>query len=482
MRKISQARRAAGQRNGELNAHRDRNQNRLIAMEAADLYGGTIDPLMPANLTFEMVFGALWGRKKGARQYKQARELSTSSDFFGATIYLKEIFFNDGFSFGEDKNTKLKKWLREQGYDFARIVNDAWQEWLTCDNVVAFWQQREKQSDGLPIVTILDCEICDYKNAFGFETLTLQLPKVNFSAEELSRMSAKGLDKRYLDAIKDGKKLVLDESNGERFKVLTRAKLGKGLAPPRVGLVLQQLSVMELFGIGDWAAASMMKKVMRQFQKGHEIKAGPLAGQPTHFLKVKEAKQILNAQKNKDGAYDSVTNFDMNTKFPFIDPRYFDAKKFEGTLARLERWAGPVGRILLAGQSQSPYLMDAFETEGKRQRRLIGDFLAAIFRDESFVGNNPPPVDLVPRWNQRSFTPAKMLIEMGRFLYSDGLLSGPTAREWFELDDKEEGDLQEKAAKKRQRYTPPFEAKQGMVAGSTKGGRPVESPTGIAQE
>jgi len=484
--KISQARRAAGMRAEELNGHRGRGAGkRLVAMEAADILGGTIEPLMPANLMFENIYAALFGRKQGKEQFKQARQLAESSDFLSSIIYLKELFFNDSFSFGENNNTKLKNWLRAQAYDFSRVVNDAWQEWLVCDNVVAFWQAAG-ESDGkgqLPVVTILDCEICEYKNAFGMEMLTLSVPKLGLSSAELARLKASGLDNRYVEAISGGKKLLLDKTEGDRFKVLTRAKVGKGLAAPRVGSVLTQIGAMDLLGIGDWAAASMMKKVIRQFKKGHEITAGPLAGQPIHFLKKKESDQIKNANKNKDGAYDSVTNFDVNIGYPFMDPNYFTIKKMEGTLSRLERWAGPIGRLLLAGPTQSPYLMDAFETEGRRQRKLISDFLASIFSDESFIGNADPPVDLVPRWSPVTFTSKKNLIELSRFAQPNGIASPQTTREWLGLNDKEEGDRLVTANKNKQRFTPPFEAKQGIVSGTgPKGGRPTETPSGVPAE
>jgi hypothetical protein len=495
MKKISQAKRNASALRREANSHTGRNGNALISMEA-DLYGGGIEPLMPANLTFENLFRAYWGKKQGAERFEQARDLSESSEFFSTIIYLKEIFFNDGLNFGEQRrgysggNSKLATWLKKQTaaadeekqYDFARVVNDAWREWLICDNIVAFWQENKLGRGSLPVVTILDCELCDYKNAFGAETLKIKVPKVTLDSDELNRLAGKGLDQRYLDAIKNGKSLTLDESKGERFRVLTREKLGRGLGTPRVGQVLNDLSVMDLFGIGNWSAASMMKDVIRQVVKGHQIKQGPLAGQAMHFIKKKDADNFKKALRNKRGAFDVFTNFDVEVKFPFIDPKYFDAKKFEGTLSRLENWAGPLGKLMLAGQ-QSPFLMDMFGTEGRRQRQLVADFLAGIFNDPSFLGEaNNPPKDLIPQWNPRSFTIQKMLIELARFAYTDGLVSPQTAREWLDLDDKEEGDRLEQAGKKPKRFTPVFEAKQGMVAGSNKGGRPVESPTGTPAE
>lgn len=474
MRKASQAQRAAktllnGSRSGA-------GKQKLVAMDA-DLFGGTLEPLMPFVGALDKMFSSFFGRKdKPSERFKQARELSESSDFFGSVIYLKNLFFNDGFNFGERQNKPLLKWLRGKNYDFARVADDVWQEWLICDNVVAFWIATKDEK--LPIVTVLDCEMCEYRNAFGIETLSVQLPKLGLTDADYKRLKDKGLDERYIDALRTGKKLVLDESKGEFFKVLTRAKLGRGLGPPRVDSVLQQLSIMEVLGIGDWAWARQMSRAMRQFQKGHEIKQGPWSGQSMHFLKAAEASQIKKANAKKEGAYDSATNFDLNVKFPFPDPRVFDQKKYDGTLARLEFWAGPIGKLLLAISEQSPYAMDMFQAEGFAHRQKVGEFLRSIFMHESFIGTDRPSADLVPRWNPRSFTSIKNLTELARFGYTDGIVSPQTVREWLGVSDEEEGDRQEAASKKPKRYTPPFEAKQGMVAGGNRGGRPVETPSG----
>lgn len=470
MKRLSQAAKAARQVRADLAG---RNGKTLVSMEAG-LLGGTIEPLMPANLTFQNVFRSFWRNKKGAEQFKLVRTVAESSEFFSSMIYLKEIFFNDRFSFGEANNKKTAKWLKEQGYDFNRVVNDTWREWLTCDNVVAFWVE---QDEGLPIVTILDCELCDYKNAFGAETLKLKIPQVTLKSEELAQLKARGLPERYIDAIKNGRELTLDPDQGEHFRVLTRAKLGKGLDKPRVDSVLLALSTMELFGIGDWAAAEQMKKVMRQISSGHSITNGPLAGQAMHFLKTKTANQIKAQLKGKDGAFDMVTNFDILVKYPFLDPKYFDAAKMKGTIERLQRWAGPLA-MMLGNPQMIPNLIDLFETEGRSQRDRVSKFLGSIFSDETFLGKVKltSGAELVPQWNPHTFTTQKMLNEIVRLGYSNGLISPQSARGMLEMDNDVEGDLMEEAATKPKRYRPMFEAKQGLVAGANKGGRPQDNP------
>jgi hypothetical protein len=439
--------------------------------------------ILPANLQLDKVYRDSWMGRKGPEKYKQARELAESDTFLSAILYLKELFFNDRFTFAGlampfamlpriAKPDGLAKWLLDTKYDFGRVVNDVWQEWLRCDNVVVFWN-KPSGKDMLPTLTVLDCEICEYSNAFGIETLKLKFPKVTLDAKAKADLLQKGLDQRYIDAITSGKPMQVDPEKDERFRVLTRAKLGKGLASPRIGGVLQSLSTMELLGLGDWAAAWMMKKVTRLVTKGHEIRNGPLAGRPTHFIKKKEADAIAANLQGKDGAHDTVANFDIKMTFPSLDPKYFDAQKMEGTLRRIEAWAGPIMLMLREGQV-SPYALEMFGAEGRKQRELVGGFLQDIFNSEDFIGEHEaPPQPLVCRWNRNSFTSSKILLQMIQLGYNNGIMSPQTSREDLDLNDEEESARQEAAGKNRQGYTPPFEAKQGIVG---KGGRPSDSP------
>jgi hypothetical protein len=471
-------------------------------------------PLMPRNLVVGNFLADLFGKKTGPERFAQARRLAKWIDFFATVIYLKETFFNDGFSFGESRpgftggDAKLKRWLDAQvtaggqPYDFSQIVNDAWGDWLVYDNAIAFWTEPENvqrptlnaqrpTGEGLPRVIMLDPEACEYTNAFGVERLKIRLEKVTLKPEDEADLRKRGMPERYIKALKEGKPFLVDPEEGDHFRVLSRAKLGKGLGDPRISSILEQLSTMELFGLGDWAGASQMKKVVRQFIKGHEIKQGPLAGQPTHFLKVKEQKLIHNAFKDKDGAFDAVTNFDLAVKYPFLDPKFFDHNKMSGTLNRLTQWAGGLFLLFREGQV-SPYAMEVFSAEGRAERSKMSKFLASIFADESFIGGatKAPPAELVPQWSPWTFFTQKMMNELVRLGISNGIMSGPSAREAMGLDDKIEGDRIEASRKKKERYTPVFEAKQGMGlsqtggsgGGKNPGGRPTPQPTDPIQE
>lgn len=445
-----------------------------------------ITPLLPANLAFENVYRAFWNRKSGPLQFEQARSVAGTSDFLLGVFYLKEVFFNDAFRFlgtspspykvGPD--AKLSAWVREQEYPFARVVSDVFQEWLVCDNVVAYWTKNDGKE--LPPITILDCEVCDYRNAFGKESLKLKVAKVTLGDEE-----AAGLPPRIANALKKGEDLKLDEGEGDRFKVLTRAKLGKGLGRPRMGGILLQLSTMELLGVADWAGAFQHKKVMRQFKKGHETRYGARNGSSANFIKAADAKAIHAANKGKDGAYDTVTNFDVDVKYPHFPTEFFDTKKYDGTLRRLEAWAGPLAAIMKQGQV-NPLLFDLFAQEGRRCREQVGGYLDSIFNHPDFLGKAKPPSPLLCQWNPRSFTSLKMMMELVRLAGGSGYMSPQTARECLDLDDRMEGDLMAAAHGKKKRYTPPFEAKQGMAgnAAPKAGGRPSGSPhpTGGPQE
>src|SRR5581483_2869744 len=299
-----------------------------------------LTPLSPANLQTPDGFLAPW-RVKGREMFRRCRELVAKNDFVERVINLKLAFCNDAFGFvdpeaqaldakmrkeGESqrKPSKLEAWLAKIDFDFPRVAEDAWLEFLTCDNVVAFWRSADSVPvDGLPAVTILNCEDVELLNVFGEESVKVWPKKVTLSKEQKA-----ALPQRYAKAIETGGSFTLSADQGECWRVLKRAKSGGTLGEPRLGAIFDELSTRDLLELGDWAGAWTMKDVIRQIKKGHKIDSGPLAGDPKHFLKVPQQKRIMAQHKNKGGAFTVVTNFDISYAFPFLDPRFFDESKY----------------------------------------------------------------------------------------------------------------------------------------------------------
>lgn len=448
-------------------------------------------PLMPANLIDMNTFQAPW-RKSGRELFKRCRELASENDFVQRVLWLKDCYFARGVRAGvraaralgtdqtESDARRAVRAARANGADLndridridgellrliRQLSDDAWTEYLVCQAAVAFWR-RPAQGEGLPAVTILDCEDLEYTEVFGVGSLKV-FPKKMVLTEDQKR----ALGPRLAEAVGTGKPLTLDRDLGECWKVLKLGKAGSsGLGTPRMAAILDMLSQRELLKIGDWAGAWTIKDVIRQIKKGHEITQGPLAGQPQYFLKNAERKRIADQMKNKGGAYTAITNWDLYYGFVHLDPKYFDAKKYEGVHMHLAAWAGPVELMRREG-TVSPYLIKAFENEGLRERERVAAFIEEILSDPDLVGDGEAkvPEGIKVGWDPHAFKNLQEIYEWVR-AGSNGQVSPQSQREALGVDDAAETALMREAHKRRMDYTPPFEPRQGLL--DNPNGRP----------
>lgn len=430
-------------------------------------------PLMPRNLTSPEIFRTDWTCDTMAERFSVARRLADRNDWVGALLYIKHNYFADGFRFC-DLSKKVKVWrtkAQSKGFDFIRFSGDVWTEWLACDNVVVFWREPKKGSGKLPSVVVLDCEICTYDDTLGAKSL-----KVKPGHKKLSDAQIRMLGPRWAKAWIEGREVELMEDQGEYFEVLSRAKVGKGMGEPRIVQVLESLSTYELLGLADWTGAWEHKDLIQHITKGHEIKNGDLAGLPKHFITKKQQAAIMKAMKVLSGGRRVVTNFDMKILWQFLNPNFFDGKKYDGTVAKLENWGGAAALLLKSGQT-SPLLMDVFAAEGRSNRQKVGNFIDRILNNANFHAELPPPEEVQVGWNEQSFLNIKMMLEWIRLGCANGLVSPQTGRNAMGVENDTETALMREAHKHPEDFTPPFEAKQGMVGGSKGGGRPSDKPT-----
>ena len=427
----------------------------LTSYEAAEV-GSLLTPLLLGERNTADAFLAKWRATTTRDRFEKARKIHETNSYVRDTLHLKEVFFNKGFAVSGIEAV-------EAGYDCGQLARDVWGEFLLCDNVVAFWRERE-EGEPLPLVTIFDCEQVEYSDAFGMNRVKF-IPK----AAKLDAKTRKALGPRYAEAIEKGKPLELSRQQGECWRVLKVGKRGKGLVSPGIYSVFEKLSALELLEIGDWAGAWTMKNVIRQIKKGHEIKTGNLAGQPLHFITKKISDAIKSELRTKTGAHDAVTNFDIDILYKFLDPRFFDAKKYDGILGRLKAWAGAAGQLLDA--QLSPFVCEVLDAEMKAARGMVGPFLEGVLNDPGFLGAARGAA-LKVVWDEHAAMPWKIRLELIRLGYTNGLLSPQSAREMFGFDDaKESGRLLE-AHQHPKQYWPPFEAKQGFLNNKPQGGRP----------
>lgn len=411
------------------------------------------------NISQAQKFMEGWGPATTAEVMAKNRAAARENDWVQTWMTLRTMFFDDGLRITNGR-TAIERPIDR----LIRQLNaDVWSEFLLQDNAVVFWVRN---GEGLPKPIVLDGEACEYRNGLGGERLTIKLTKRKLFAEE-----RQGMDARWIKAYEETGKITLDPDKGEHFRVLTRAKATQGFGMPRLKAVYRLLGNLEGLQVADTSGASWHQDVIQHITAGHEIRTGDRAGKPDHFITSAIKNAIEKAMKTLRGAYRNVSNFDVKFGYSFLDPKFFDATKYEGTLQQLDRWGG-AGMLLLVTAQPSPFLLVAFAAEGRRDRQSVRDFLLDIITDPTFLpGRNLSRLKLA--WNPHTFRDAKTMIEAVRMSVGEGLASRQTGREMMGLDHEEEGDRLEGELKKPARNRPGFEPKQGMLS-EGGGGRPRE--------
>ena len=444
------------------------------------------------------IFTNAWKMVDLKTVFKRCRELAWKNQFVSWSCYFKKLLFFNGFRVMGVPEDKVAKYLPQ----FRRIARDIFDEYLVNDNAIAVWMQAnakdtaEGETPELPPVMVMNCENCRYDDTFGIPSLTIQFS----GARKLTTDRREQLGARYADALEKGGELTLDEEKGEYYRVLSSDKLGNGLGMPRLRAVFDLLSTLDLANKGDWNAFWVMKDVIRQIKKGHQITTGNLAGMPLHFLKSEEMKKILNGLSGKSGAFDVVSNFDVDIEYPTltIDPKFLDPKKLGGVMEQLFQWLGPLGLLFKTTQGRAlDDLIPVLNAEMEYHRAFVKDMLEEIFNNPSFISPGsdedvPGKVDGVatPRitveFSGLTLVTFKNLLAYATLILTNGIASPQTTRRVMGLNEDEENKLMKVALAKKELYTPVFEAKQGLLqqpepdapdASANGGGKPVVSQT-----
>lgn len=421
------------------------------------------------------IFTNAWKMVDLKTVFKRCRELAWRNQFVSWACYFKKLLFFNGFRvMGVDEKVAAK-YLPQ----FRRIARDVFDEYLTNDNAIAVWMQantkdtEKGETPELPPVMVMNCENCRYDDTFGIPSLTIQFS----GARKLSADRRNQLGPRYADALEKGGEITLDEEEGEYYRVLSSDKLGNGLGMPRLRAVFDLLSTLDLANKGDWNAFWTMKDVIRQIKKGHAITTGNLAGMPMHFLKKEEMAKILAGLSGKAGAYDVVSNFDVEIAYPTleIEPKFLDPKKLGGVMEQLLQWLGPVGLLFKTTQGRAlDDLIPVLNAEMTYHRAFVKDLLEEIFNDPAFISPGgdedvPGKADGVasPRitveFNELTLVTFKNLLAYATMILTNGIASPQTTRRIMSLNEDEENALMKKAAANKALYTPVFEAKQGLL-------------------
>ena len=424
--------------------------------------------------------------------FKRVAELAGENHFVNWVLYFKLLLFMNGFDVMGAKKENLP--------EYWRLTRDMFLEALPCDNAVVVWVEPQGDTDGpaaMARAIVMNCYDVKYDDSFGIPTLSVKFPK-----RPLSESQKAGLGERYAKALSEGTELILDEAEGEHFVVLSSAKLGNGLGTPRLRAVFDELSALELAMKGDWNAFWTMKDVIRQVKKGHDIKTGNLAGMPMHFIKKKDAEQILKGLSNKAGSFDTVTNFDVEIKYPTleIDPKFLDAKKYGGVMTQLLQWAGPIGLLFKTEQGRAlDDMIPILEAEMLHWRDQVKMVVEQVINSPTYdpgfgepapntsdaaskpkpkkgkakaaakLPPTPPNADpgdpqrLQVTFNPLTLATLKNIIALVTAGITNGIMSPQTGRKRLGLIEAVENANMVAAQANKENYTPVFEAKQGLL-------------------
>lgn len=338
--------------------------------------------------------------------------------FIATVNETKLAFYNYGLTFREkrDDGSQVEvddDWMEEHEEELLSYVEDTWRQWLIQCSAVSFWRGMNPDK-----ILSISTENLEYKDNLGIETLKVWH---NLSPSEVQKLPPP-LKKRYESpciTLPDPTFEVEHPDLAEYFEVVRRGVRGRGLPVPRLFGLAQTCTQHEAMEAGENLLSHAGRTLIRWHKMGHEIKAGIKAGTNAYHYKKAKGDELSAALKGKIGFFDFATNFDHNVGYVWIDPKLYDAKKWETTTQRILLWAGSAGFMLLARGLQ-PFLMQLFKVEAAEERRKIARHIASV-TGRAFGRR------IVPCWSDRCFQETRLAQEMMKFLVQQGVLDTGTA-------------------------------------------------------
>lgn len=398
--------------------------------------------------------------------FKQARKWRDENWFVGAVLRMKA----DCIGFGQSlvaadakKKNAAADWLSSEsqsGRSTHQMVADKYigtaiDELLLQDNLVSFWMEGQPPYP-------LETERCHYLDALGREILKFT---PGFRAEDLKAAGYSDKQvKRYSSGV-----ITLSEDEGEFFRVLTRGLSGRGFNAPRLKEVFRVCSQNESMEVGESLYAYVGRTVVRMHHLGWEVKQNSGVRQTDAMWDEKRAKGIEKYFKGLQGGLAETTaNFDHKTSLLWVDPKNYDAKKWETIISRLVWWAGPLG-FMLTARNLNPNFMPLFKAEIKKFRAFIAPHLEHVLNTAMEC-----PVPLKIQWTDECFADMRLLWDMVKTLVQQGPGSLTTAQRFAGLDPDAEADNKLREAedpKSDKKYLPKYTPGTGNRPNSPGQGR-----------
>lgn len=370
--------------------------------------------------------------------------------FVIAVLGLRRGFYNFGCKLAlEDSGSqnKFNNWEKKHGPTVKTYIRDVWNEFLGINNAISFWRT------GGPRPIVLPPEKCRYDDRFGIERLFV---RHGLTPAEIDELPAK-LRKLYTGKTE----IEILPEDGQFFKVLKEAPMGHGLSKPGMASVFAPLKQIEGMEAGDNVLAHESRMLVKQHLFGHEIKSGPKAGSPQHFLHKSTSDAAQRGFKGAVGLVEVFTNFDQTIKHHYVDPKWFDTKKYDGAERRILWWSLPLGQMVMARGGVAPFLMNLLQVQAEDARELVLPHLVEVI-NKAF----DPPYALTVKWSNRVFRESRLATDLLKMGLQIGPISQRTFREEAGFDDIEERERKRIEALQPEAETwPIFEPSQGKLKG-----------------
>lgn len=400
-----------------------------------------------------------------------AREYDLNNGFVNTILLLKTAFLMFGMRFAPrdaSKKEAFSDWLAKHNEKIEEYAVSVGTEWLGVDNVVSFYRRDRAGKTLVGAPFLLRPEKCTYTDVMGIPVLTTEL---SYTAKQLEDAGFTGRAvSRYSGGI-----LTLKESEGEYFKVMTRNGRG-GFAHPRLRRVFRVLSQNESMEFGESWLAYGGRRVVHWQSFGWEIKSGTnMHMQDKYLWKKERADGVKKELKNKQGLVETTRNFDHKSGFDWVDPKFYDSKKWETIINRLLWWAGPIGFMMVA-RSVQPFYLPILKVELAEERRKIKRHIESVL-NEAYA----PPGGLALHFSNKCFIDSRLAWDMTKALMVQGPLSLTTALESADEDPATEAarKLEEAKPENGKKLLPLFDpnhSKTGKPGQEDKRGRKPGEP------
>lgn len=418
----------------------------------------------------ELAFGQDTPQTNVQDAIKKARYWFQYNWMVGTIVLMRLAFYNFGLKIkAADKKDadKVDEWAKREeiSNEIHRYARDAWLEFLVTDNVVGVWRLK-----GKPIA--FQAEDCEFTDNFGNEILKVEL---GMGPEQLKDIA--GLTPGEIKAIANtGGKLQLTHANPLfSFDVVKREKIGQGFAWPGLARLFICAAQTEGQEVGDNLLGQTDRKVYEQHIMGHETRYGPMAGSKANFVNNEKAKLIEKQLKGKVGHITLATNFDHKIVIGAgrADPKFFDAKKYEGAIKKMGIWGAPLAQMFLE-RNLNPNLMDILKQLAALDREYIAPHLKKVF-----TSTLKPPAEIKIIWSNRCFKDARLAADLLKFGVQWGFISQQSAQEESGYSPDEEYARKAQEAKLPDAETQPLvdanhgdkKAAAGRKRGTPDGGK-----------